>query len=467
MSHQAEVASLQKQIRDYQGSALLAFKRHRGHSNTTRSKSYHHSSYLLNSSSLDKIIAIDQDNSFIRVQPKVTMEALTKSLLPLGYGISVVPEFKGITVGGAIMGAAAESGSYKHGIFSDLCLRYELISGNGDLIVATAEQNRDIFFALPGSYGSLGFLVSVDIKIIKMGQSVLVKATHFSNLGSLIKVMQKKSDCDFMDGIVFSKNHGVLVEGNLISQKRASKTLSDSPFSPWFYQFIQKEKECVMSLYEYFFRLDRGAFWMGGYLLKVSLLKRFISEGIYKLAGPEKFTASEIKEFHKIKSPSFLQRFISHYFMSSQTLWGLLHKAENWVQNRFVIQDFCIPETKAFSFLEHVMIDTEIFPLWLCPIKGTRSPQIFAPHLISLSDNNFINIGVYGMPSFDETIEDITKKLEKKTCEHGGRKVLYSRSYYSEKEFWDIYSKSEYERLRLKTSAIGRWPEITAKVLSS
>ena len=154
--------------------------------------------------------------------------------------------------------------------------------------------------------------------------------------------------------------------------------------------------------------------------------------------------------------------------MTSKFLGKLLHHAqvEKWIQNRFIVQDFCIPEINAPQFLTEVIKDPAVFPMWLLPIKGTSHPQIFAPHLLTKEkqENLFINVGIYGLPSYSAPIEQITRALEQKTKACGGRKVLYSRSYYSQEEFWSIYSFDEYTALREKTCAKGVFQEITEKV---
>ena len=95
-----------------------------------------------------------------------------------------------------------------------------------------------------------------------------------------------------------------------------------------------------------------------------------------------------------------------------------------------MIQDFCIPETKAVYFLEDVFQGVGVFPLWLCPIKGTRERQLFAPHLLSndKAPSHFINVGVYGLPTRSHDVPSLTRFLENKTKIYCGRKVLYSLS---------------------------------------
>ena len=116
--------------------------------------------------------------------------------------------------------------------------------------------------------------------------------------------------------------------------------------------------------------------------------------------------------------------------------------------------------------------------MWLLPIKGTRSSQIFAPHLLEDVENtknrqtskerksHFMNFGLYGMPNQASQVEQVTRKLEQMTRALGGRKVLYSHSYYTRDEFWEIYSHDSYKALREKVGAEGCWHDIADKVLS-
>jgi len=61
-----------------------------------------------------------------------------------------------------------------------------------------------------------------------------------------------------------------------------------------------------------------------------------------------------------------------------------------------------------------------------------------------------INIGFY---DFRPTIHEdgyYNKAIEKKAKDLGAQKLLYSSSYYTEKEFWEIYDKKTYDKLKRK-----------------
>ena len=227
-THAEKVSSLQDQIRNNFG-APIAFQYGKHSSNTTRSKSYNRETKSLDLGNFDSIIKIDHEKGVVIVEPRVTMERLVKALLKEGMIIPVVPEFKGITVGGAIMGGAEESASHRWGIFSDACAAYEIICGDGSLIRATPTENSDLFYGIAGSYGSLGLLVSAEIRLIPAKEFVHLHYHSFSTPDEAIEYL-RGHEADFVDGIVFSKNKVMIIEGRLASEKKLPPLFIKTPY---------------------------------------------------------------------------------------------------------------------------------------------------------------------------------------------------------------------------------------------
>lgn len=487
--HSQKVAELQNDIKAFRNqkdkSSLLAFGYGKSHSNTTRTKRYKQNCPSLDFGQLNEIIHIDPAKRIAIVEPRVTMEKLLHATLPYHLAPPVLPEFKDITVGGAIMGGAGESGSHSWGCFNDICCSYEMIMGDGDLIHVSPVENKEIYYGIAGSYGSLGALVSTEIQLAPI-QPFIYLTYYISNpleaIDRLKSFYHSSHKPSFLDAIIFSQDLAIVMVGNV----EPKGNVSDAPLfsfnslsAAWFYQHIKElalegrhqtfqEK---MMIEDYFFRYDLGGFWMGALLFRIPFLARFISEGLMGFAKEEdeNFIQVDIQRFHRIIDPPILGRTLLRPLLRAKNLWSLLHKAERWIQKRMMIQDFCIPESKATNFCKEILEKPAIFPIWLCPIKGTQTPQIFAPHFISHchSDSHFINFGIYGIPSETIPISHITRKLELNVQAYGGRKALYSHSYYTEEEFWQIYSRSSYENLRHITKAEGMWHEITDKVLSA
>jgi FAD/FMN-containing dehydrogenase len=55
------------------------------------------------------------------------------------------------------------------------------------------------------------------------------------------------------------------------------------------------------------------------------------------------------------------------------------------------------------------------------------------------------------------------RKIERKTTELAGAKGLYSTAWYDEAEFWRIYDKPRYARLKQAYDPAGVFPDLYAK----
>lgn len=495
--HAKEVERLQGQIKNLSAKRMqsnshelppVSLRYGSKSSYTIRTKSYKDGCSRIDCSELNKVIEVDPNRRTIKVEPRVTMEQLVEATLPYGLTPPIVPEIKDITVGGAIMGVGAESGSHRFGCFHNVCEWIELITAEGRAIRASASENADLFYGIPGSYGSLAALTAAEIKLIPANDCVHLRYTSFSRPEDAVDALTERSRAvdapDFIDGMIFAPNLAVMMEGRLASKSNIPANLpkftAEKISSEHYWQHVCRlakehqdgQFEEVMDHYDYFFRYDPGAFWMGAYLFHLPLWARLTFQGMLKWVKPARkgFDESEIKRFHQVPHPNAAFRTLMRPFASCKNLCRILHQSEKWIQDRFIIQDFCIPETNTHIFLKEILAEPGIFPMWLCPIKGSRHQEIFSPHLLNgqaVGSEHFVNFGIYGIPAAATPVEQLTRQLEKRTSQLGGRKVLYSRSYYTPEEFWQIYSFSEYEALRKKTSAEGFWIPITDKVLSA
>ena len=412
--HRQKVRSL---VLDHKKAYRLCFST----SNTLRNKSGNRT-HLAH---LNKIIEVG--DGFVDVEPRVTMRQLVDTLFPLIP--PVVPEFSGITVGGAVMGAALESSSWKYGQFNDCCLEYDILLGNGELITISKEQHPDLFFGISGSYGTLGTLTRIRLRLIKAKRSVHLEMVE----GDPLKIFQNPPKCDFLDAVRFH-DKSVTMIGKFVDQPATNFLL---PHSPWFYQQI-KVGEMVLPTIDYLFRFDRGAFWMGRYLLSKKMLWHAL------LRNSPKETVAKIG-----RDPKFLFRAFLGWACGSQWLYRALHTIpEEMIQESFFIHDFYTPPDKMEIFLKK----NKIFPIWLCPVKGTRQPQFLAPHF---GRDFWVNVGLYG---------PYQKDLDVYNSSLGGRKMLYSGTTLERAEFEKIYFEKEHQTLRTKFSAEKKFPHLYDKV---
>jgi len=112
-------------------------------------------------------------------------------------------------------------------------------------------------------------------------------------------------------------------------------------------------------------------------------------------------------------------------------------------------------------------------PIWLCPIRATHTSQKFSPHFVNNStddeDSLFINFGLWShqhswQPG-TSSARNATRILERKAKNLHGRKILYSLSYSSRKEWSNIYDIKWYEEMKRKWDPTYAWGDLYDRVV--
>lgn len=175
-----------------------------------------------------------------------------------------------------------------------------------------------------------------------------------------------------------------------------------------------------MPLKDYLFRFNRGAFW-----------------------------AAEIgfKDYN-IPFNRFM-RFLFDPLLRTRKLYQVLQ--ESAASQSYICQDIMLPESGMVPFLEYMDKEFDMYPLGGCPIKPEpRSPL----QCNGIEADMVFNLGVYGLRVEPyEKFVAANRRIEAKTNELGGKKWFYSHNYYSSEEFWRVYDKAWYDKLRTKYKA--------------
>ena len=70
-------------------------------------------------------------------------------------------------MGGALAGIGIESSSFRYGLVHETITEIEILTGSGEIVIATANnEHKNLFFAFPNSYGTLGYALRVRMQII-------------------------------------------------------------------------------------------------------------------------------------------------------------------------------------------------------------------------------------------------------------------------------------------------------------
>ena len=415
-----------------------AFRIYHGSTNSTRSLAFQREK-MIDTSDLSRVVKVDWEAKTVLVEPNVSMDRLVEATLP-ELVPPVVMEFPGITVGGGFAGTAGESSSFRHGFFDRTVNWIEIILANGDVVTASKTERPDLFHGAAGTFGTLGVLTLLQIQLIPAKGYVQLNYFPVNSVSHAIRRLENLSgdtSIDYLDGILFAANRGVVITGHLTDSISSAKNTSVQRFSrrrdPWFY--LHAEELCSKSavpiteavpLTDYLFRYDRGAFWTGRYAFRYFLTP-----------------------FNR------LTRWALDYFMHTRVMYHALH--ESGLAQRFIIQDLALPFSSAQEFIDYIDKTFGIYPLWLCPLRQHENQQVsLQPHSASAKVHGgmLLNVGVWGPGSTSpRKFVQANRDIEKKLRELSGMKWLYAHAYYTEEEFWSIYDRKWYDELRVRYHA--------------
>lgn len=439
--HSLVVENISVAFREYSSShkdKKLRFEH--GSTNSTRDQSDKDKYYFIDISNLDDVLEVNTEHMYALVEPNVSMDKLAKLTLEYGLIPPVVMEFPGITAGGAVNGATLEASSFRYGQFNDNCVEYEVILGNGEIKKISKNENEDLFNGLSGSYGSLCLITLIKVKLIPSKpyvKTVFSYVTGYKNTIDAIDNLSKDKNIDFVDAIILNPNDSVVVKGYFHSERDEKVETFSKSTDEWFYEKTKeivknkKENEEIIPIYDFLFRYNRGAYWMGDYI----------------------FPLIHIPDDRITKT-------ILNPLMNTRKLYDGLHAAN--ISQDFFIQDFYCPIENSEEFLKESENKLGIFPIWLCPMRPAVNDQKLSPSY--LKTDLIIDIGIWGQS--DKYLKDkigLNREFEKVAKRLKSRKMLYAHAYYSEEEFWGIYDKEWYAHLRKKYFADKIFPDVWQK----
>ncbi|KAG7301159.1 hypothetical protein JYU34_014007 [Plutella xylostella] len=410
------------------------------------------------------ILALDEQNMTVRVEPMVTIGDITEFLIPKGYSLAVTIELTDATLGGLAFGTGMSTHSHKVGLYHETITSYEVVLADGSLVTATADnEHSDLYKTLAWSHGSLGFLVALTLKIVKIKPFIRIKYTpvrgqknYCDKLRELSGANEKTPNVfpDYIEGTVFSKDETVIMTGEYSDYVPGVTVNHASTWhKPWFYKHVESflkkgEKEELIPLRDYLLRHNRAIFWV------VEDMISFGNNPLFRLF------------FGWLLPPK-------PAFLKFTTTPGV--RAYTFTKQTF--QDIVLP----IKELENqINISAELFekyPLLVYPCKiidhGPSSGQLRRPqakYLVPGTNYAMYNdLGIYGVPEKVKQKKkynpvDAMRKMEKFTRDVGGYSFLYADIFMTKEEFEVMFDLSLYEEVRKKYGAEGAFPHLYDKV---
>ncbi len=411
----------------------------------------------LDVSGLDQVLSVDPVARTADVQGMTTYETLVDATLPYGLMPLVVPQLKTITLGGAVTGLGIESTSFRNGLPHESALEMEILTGDGEVVVATPDgPHADLFRAFPNSYGTLGYALRIKIELEPVHPFVRLRHVAFSDLDAvqdaIARIVAERSyedePVDFLDGTVFSPDEVYLTLG---SWADTAPYTSDYTGQQIYYRSIQHRSVDFLTVRDYLWRWDTDWFWCS---------RAFGAQNPrIRRVWPRKWLRSNV--YWKIVA--FEDR---HHVMARIDARRGLPARER------VIQDVEIPIDRTAEFLRWFDREVPIEPVWLCPIQlrdnGAHPAGEQVWPLYPLEQGQlYVNVGFWSTVAIEpgRSDGDVNRMIEAQVDAVGGHKSLYSDAYYDEADFWSRYGGGVYSAAKERYDPKGRLLDLYAKAV--
>ena len=414
-THEQKINRIIKQLKDRKSTKPVSLKKKTVSHEVPKLSDKRHSDEKIDLSDLNEILHINTEKRICIAEPGVTFIDLVTATMKYDLVPIIVPELKTITIGGAVAGCSIESMSYKHGGFHDTCLEYEIITAKGNVLICTPDNENNLLFQIVhGTFGTLGIISKLKFKLIPAKPSVKVTYEKYNNIEdykSAIWGHYENKDVDFMDGIIHSPTEYVLSVANFVDEAPYTHNYG---WMRIYYLSTKKRKEDYLKTPNYFFRYDKGV--------------------------------------TNVNPKSFLGRFFLGKFINSTRTLKLVEKFRRLIppDKIPITVDVFIPFSKVSNFMEWYKKEVNHFPLWCVPYKFVRGYEwLSADFLLKTKDELILDLAIYGMEKKGD--KNYYKIIEDELMNIGGIKTLISSNYYSESDFWKIWNKENYDKVKRKT----------------
>ena len=390
----------------------------------------------------DHVLEVDAAAGWVDAEGMTPYARLADATLAAGAMPCVVPQLKSITIGGAVAGVGIESSSFRHGLVHESALELEVLLGDGTVVLARPDnEQRDLFFGFPNSYGTLGYALRVKARTIPVRRFVRLEHVHHADpaafFGNLAAVCA--SPVDFVDGVVFGGRELVTTVGRFVDEAPYS---SDYSYERIYYRSLRERDEDYLATRDYLWRWDTDWFWCSKNLYAQNPLVR-------RLLGPRRLNSVFYAQVMRWNSRVGLTRL-------RDRMLGLHPES--------VIQDVDIPVDRAPEFLDFFLREIGILPVWICPFRARAAAATWTL-FPTRADALYVNFGFWDVVRAREAHPPghFNRLVERKVAELGGIKSLYSESFFPPEEFWASYGGDAYRALKARYDPDRRLPDLYEK----
>ncbi|MBV9019834.1 MAG: FAD-binding oxidoreductase [Ktedonobacteraceae bacterium] len=151
----------------------------------------------LNVSYLKRFISFDPKEGLLRCEAGMSLADILQVVVPRGWFLPVSPGTKFVSVGGAIANDIHGKNHHKAGTFGCHVTRFEVLRSNGERLLCSPYENRELFCATIGGLGLTGLILWAEFRLKPIVNSFIdIESIRFSSLDEFLQ-LSADSDLDF------------------------------------------------------------------------------------------------------------------------------------------------------------------------------------------------------------------------------------------------------------------------------
>ncbi|XP_069937165.1 delta(24)-sterol reductase isoform X2 [Cherax quadricarinatus] len=347
------------------------------------------------------ILELKPSHMTIRVEPMVSVGQATAFLVPRGYTLAVCLEVAEATLGGLAMGVGMTTYSHKVGLYQETIVAYEMVLADGMLVRVTRDNEySDLYYTLPWSHGTLGFLVALELQIIK------IKINHVTRW-----------------------------------------------YKPWFYKHVEKFLKKgrgyeYIPLEDYLLRHNRSIFWVVETMIPFgnNLLFRYLLGWLL----PPKIAFLKFTTTPGVRAMTFTKQVFQDIVLPMTHLEDQIDKCAELLDVYPILVYPC-------RLYDHGPHRGQLRP----PRKDQKVPGTNYGMFNDLGVYGVPKL-VREKKRFDAV--HVMRELERFTADMGGYPFLYADTFMTRKEFEEMFDLTAYEQVRHKYNAERAFPHLYDKI---
>ncbi|HYG65525.1 MAG TPA: FAD-binding protein [Thermoanaerobaculia bacterium] len=166
----------------------------RGQGHTQTGQATTEGGVLLDTSSMQTIHEIDEENETATVDGGVVWRSLVRATVPKGLVPRVLTNNLGVAIAGTLSMAGLGVASFRYGTQADNAVELVVVTGTGDIVTCSREQNSDLFDVARCGLGQFGVIVRAKVRLRRCQSMVRKYYLLYDDLGVLMEESKRIMD---------------------------------------------------------------------------------------------------------------------------------------------------------------------------------------------------------------------------------------------------------------------------------